>query len=74
MEQAYAILHDKISRLPIEKVGKALSFIGYLEQEQELEIVLTDEESEEFYNRLNSDDFITSEELSAKIEAMSDEN
>ena len=74
MEQAYKALHDKVARLPIEKVGKALSFISYLEQEQEAELVLTDDELEEVYTSLNSDDSITADELAAKIEGLPSDN
>ena len=74
MEQIYKLLQDKISKLPIEKVGKVLSFIGYLEQEEEAELILADDELDEIYTGLNSDDFITADELAAKIKALPDDN
>ena len=70
MSQAHMLLFDEISRLPFDKLGKVLLFIRYLNKEDETELILTKDEQEEFYNRLNSDDFIMSDELAEKINAL----
>ena len=74
MPYANKVLLDEISTLPLEKIGVVLSFVRYLKQEAEAELVLTDIEYGEFYSRLSSDDFVSDEELAAKIEALPDEN
>ena len=54
MLQVEKILFDEISKLPF----------------YEAELILEDDEYNEFYDRLKSSDFITSDELSAKIRAL----
>ena len=65
-------MHRITADLPYEKAGKALSYISFLVQEPEIELTLTDAEYSEFIDRLSSLDFVTDEELSAKIEALPD--
>ena len=74
MLQVEKILFDEISKLPFDKMGKVLSYVRFVNQEQEVELILEDDEYTEFYNRLESSDFITSDELSAKIRALPDED
>jgi len=70
MEQARQLLVDEVSRLPLEKVGKALSFLRYLEQEPEPVLLIDPVEENELHELLASGDFVSSSELKAKIEAM----
>ena len=49
MEQTnvHKILFGEILKLPLEKVGKVLSFVRYLEREAETELLIsTDEEDD----------------------------
>ncbi|MCL2003737.1 MAG: hypothetical protein FWG72_07015 [Oscillospiraceae bacterium] len=57
MTQAHQILFDEIARLPIEKVGKAISFVRYLEQEPEQDLFIAPEEEDELLEILTSGDF-----------------
>ena len=70
MSQAHKYLYDEILRLPFEKVGKALSFVRYLEQEAEEEIWLDPAEDDELDALYESGDFVDDSEVEAKIEAM----
>ena len=74
MPQANQILYNEISKLPLEKVGKAISFIRFLEQEQEPKLLLETTEENELYGILNSSEMINSSELLAKIKEMPDDN
>ena len=67
MSQANQALFNEVSKLPLEKVGKAISFIRFLEQEQEPELLLDPTEENELYSILESDDMVDSSELLAKI-------
>lgn len=73
MRQEQAVLFDKISKLPFEKLGKVISFVGYLEQEAETELWLEPKEAEELDMIYNSGDFVDSSELLAKIKDLSDD-
>ena len=67
-------LFDEISQLPFEKVGKALSFIRYLEQEPETELLLDLGEEAEVRELLASGDVVDSDEVFAKIKKLPMEN
>ena len=71
MTQAHAILYNEISRLPIEKIGKAISFIRFLEQESDVTLHIDEDEENELHELLNSGQFISSESLNAKIMELS---
>jgi hypothetical protein len=70
MQQAQNILFDRISKLPLEKVGKALSFVRYLEQEPEPELLFDPVEETELRELLDSGDFVDSSALLAKIKGL----
>jgi len=70
MTQTYQTLINEFLALPVEKIGKAISFIRFLEQEPELEPCLEPEEEKELYDLIANGETITAEELLAKIEAM----
>ena len=70
MSQVNQILFNRISKLPIEKVGKAMSFIRFLEQEEEPELLIDAVEEDELYSVMELDETIDSSELLAKIEAL----
>ena len=70
MTQEHQNLYDEISRLPYEKIGKAISYIRYLEQEAEAELSLAQDEVAELRSLLVSGEFSDSDELLAKIEAL----
>jgi len=72
MYQANKVLYDEISRLPIEKVVKALSYVRYLENEAEEELFISEEEEAKLHELRKSGDFISSEEMLAKIKGLSD--
>ncbi|MCL1808072.1 MAG: hypothetical protein FWG31_10280 [Oscillospiraceae bacterium] len=73
MSNAHQYLYDEISKLPLEKVGKAISFIRYLEQEPELELVLDPDEEEEMQKLLHSGDFVNGSDMLASIKALPDD-
>ena len=70
MTQAHKYLFDEILKLPVEKIGKVLTFVRFIEQESESELILDPIEEDELHGLLTSDDFITSSDLLAKIEAL----
>jgi hypothetical protein len=73
MTHSHKYLYDKISKLPLEKIGKALSFVRYLEQEPETELVLEPTEEDELYALLNSGNIINSSELLVRIKELPDD-
>jgi hypothetical protein len=72
MTQAHRFLYDEVSRLPIEKIGKAISFIRFLEQEPEPELILAEDEESELHELLTSGDLTDATELLEKIKALPD--
>jgi len=64
------LLVEEVSRLPLEKVGKALSFVRFLEQEKEEELFIEAKEENELYELRHSSDFISSKEMLAKIKEL----
>ena len=70
MTQANQILFNEISKLPFEKVSKAISFIRFLEQEAEPELLLDPDLEDELYGILASGDTVDSSDLLAKIKEM----
>ncbi len=73
MQEFNQLLYDEISKLPLEKIGKALSYVRYLKQEPEVVLVLTPDEEKELDDLYASGDFVSSEEVLAMIEAMPDD-
>ena len=73
MLQSHKLLHDEIDGLPIEKVGKAISFIRYLKQEQEAVLYLEQTEETELHNILDTEDGIQSAEMLALIKELPDD-
>ena len=73
MTQTHKLLFDEIAKLPFEKVGKALSFVRYLEQESEAELLLEPTEEAELHELRVSDDTVDSSEVFAKIKELSGE-
>ena len=67
MIQEHAILYNEISKLPIEKIGKAISFIRFLEQEPDIILHIDEDEEKELHELLNCGQFVSSESLHAKI-------
>ena len=65
--EANKLLIDEISKLPFEKVGKALSFVRYLGQEIEEELFIDEVEENELHKLRESGEFINSAEMFAKI-------
>jgi hypothetical protein len=70
MQQTQKLLFDEISSLPIEKIGKALSFVRYLNREPETELWLDPEEETELHTLLTSGDTVDASELIAKIKEL----
>jgi len=73
MTMAHQLLCDEVAKLPHEKLGNALSFVRYLLQEPSEELYLEPEEEDELLELMNSDDFVDSSVVFAKIEAMPDD-
>ena len=70
MSQVHKVLFDEISKLPLEKVGKVLSYVRFVIQEQEEEIWLDPAEDNELDALYKSDDFVDASVVEAKIDAM----
>lgn len=73
MLQTYKILYDEIENLPIEKIGKALSYLRYLKQEQEAELYLDPQEEAELQEILANEDGTQSSEMLALIKGLPDD-
>ena len=73
MTQAHQLLYDEIVRLPIEKIGKAISFIRYLDQEPEPELVLEQAEETELHELLSSGGTVDASDVLAKIRELPDD-
>jgi hypothetical protein len=73
MPKINEMLLNEISRLPLEKIGKVISFVRFLEQEPEYELVLNPDEDDELYDLLDSNDVVDSSELLAKIMELPDD-
>ena len=74
MTQAHKSLYIEIAKLPLEKVGKALSFIRYLEQEAEPELLLDPAEELELHQLLANGSFVNASEVLEKIKALPDDS
>jgi len=70
MLQENRLLYEEIERLPLEKVGKALSYVRYLEKETDDELFLSLDEEKELHDLRLSDDFVSSADLLAKIQGL----
>jgi hypothetical protein len=69
----YRVLSEEIARLPLEKIGKAVSFVRYLSQESETELVLDPGEEAALRADLMSGDFVGASNVLAKIEELPDD-
>ena len=67
MELARKLLIEEAARLPLTKIGKALSFIRFLDQEPDEELLLDPEEEAELREILASDDFISSDDVLTRL-------
>lgn len=65
---ANKVLYDEIKSLPVEKIGKILSYIQYIKQEQEMELFLDPQEEDRFHKILATEEGISSAEMLALIE------
>ena len=72
MTQVQHTLYNEILLLPIEKIGKAISFIRFLEQEPEPELFIDSAEENELHDILTSGETIGSSDLLVKIKALPD--
>jgi hypothetical protein len=72
MQYSQQILIDEIIKLSPDKVGKALSFVRYLEKEpdSETEILLAPSEEAELRELLASGDFVSAPDVLSRIEAL----
>ena len=70
MSQAHKYLYDEISKLPLEKIGKVLSYARYVSQEPDEEIWLGPAEDDEPDALYESGDFVDASAIEAKIEAI----
>ena len=69
--QTSHVLLEEIAKLPIEQYDKVLSFVRFLSQENDKErIMLSTEKEDELIGLHDSDDFITSAEMLAKIKEL----
>ena len=73
MLQAHKFLIDEITKLPIDKIGKALSFVRYIGQETEHELVIDPIEETELMEIYASGDMVDASELLKKIKELPDD-
>jgi len=73
MSQTYRTLINEIEKLPLEKIGKVLSFVRYLEQELEEELLIDAIEENELHQLLAYDDFVEASAVLAKIKELLDD-
>ena len=73
MTQPHRILFEEISKLPLEKVGKALSFVRYLKQEKEPELPLDPAEESELHETLTSGEMVDASQVLSKIMELPDD-
>ena len=73
MSISHQTLINEISKLPLNKVGKALSYVRYLEQETESDIILDPDEENELYSLYASGEFVDSSDVLGKIRELPDD-
>ena len=62
------IIMELIDDLPEEKLGKVLSYINFIKEEEEPTLLLEAEDEEEIINILEENEWYTSEEIKKTIE------
>ncbi len=62
------IILELIDDLPEEKLGKVLSYINFIKEEEEPTLLLEAEDEEEIINILEENEWYTSEEIKKTIE------
>lgn len=62
------IILELIDDLPEEKLGKVLSYINFIKEEEEPTLLLEAEDEEETINILEENEWYTSEEIKKTIE------
>ena len=70
MQDTQKLLIDEISDLPLEKIGRVLSYVRFVKQEPEPELWLLPEEEKELDALYDSGDFADASEVEAKVRAM----
>ena len=73
MSQVQKILLDEISKLPFDKMGKVLSYVRFIGQEQEEEVWLDPAEDDELDALYESGDFVDASVVEAKIKGLPDD-
>ena len=73
MSQAHQTLFDEFSKLPLEKVGKALSYIRFLEQEPEIVLWIDPEEEEELNRSIALGEYVDASVVLAQIMELPDD-
>ncbi len=64
------MIMDLVKELPEEKLGKVISFIKFIKQEEEPILVLESEDEEEIAQILVNDEWYSDSEISKMIEDM----
>ena len=67
MINTHEVLLNEVLKLPVEKVGKALSFVRFLLEETEEELHLDSAEEMELYQIIGSNEFATRDDMLSKI-------
>ena len=73
MKQTHKILYDEISRLPIDKIGKVLSYVKYINRECDNQLHLESYEEDELDDLYKFGDFIDESDVKTSISAMTDD-
>jgi len=73
MTSAQQSLYNEIVKLPPEKLGKAMSFVRYLVQEPEPELIFSPGEEDELHALYASDDFVDAADVFEKIMRLPDD-
>ncbi len=67
------ILIDLINDLPDEKIGKVISFVRFIKEEDNMELVLEPEDEDDIIRILEEDTWYSSEELKKELKDNKDE-
>lgn len=73
MATSKKLILELVEDLPEEKLGKVISFIKFIKEEEEPILILEPKDEEDILNILEEDEWYSSEEIEKIIEGKKDE-
>lgn len=73
MATSKKLILELVEDLPEEKLGKVISFIKFIKEEEEPTLILETKDEEDILNILEEDEWYSSEEIEKIIEGKKDE-